>query len=148
MPCGVNCKFDAYAKTAGITNTVMASTNFLIMRTLYCTAWISTTSVTFIAAKGKVESNQYRAYGYEPPGQRIAEAKLAWRDLRMRFGKAPKGSSPRIQDELELNKDVTLKLLGQKDLLRITKRFLMSEELMFSLSGPALKLEPTYRKRA
>jgi len=63
----------------------------------------------FVGAKGKVEPGQWRAFGYEPPGHRWAEAKLAWRDMRMRFGLAPEGSSPAIQDDLGLNRDAVLK---------------------------------------
>jgi len=62
----------------------------------------------FVGAKGKVEPGRWRAYGYEPPGHRWADVKLAWRDVRMRVGRAPAGSSPRLQDELGLNQDVVL----------------------------------------
>ena len=60
---------------------------------------------TVVAAKGKAEPGRWRAFGYEPPGHRWADAKLKWRELRMRTGHAPEGSSPRIQDELGLNED-------------------------------------------
>ncbi|NUO39918.1 MAG: flavodoxin family protein [Gemmatimonadaceae bacterium] len=62
----------------------------------------------FVGAKGKVEPGRWRAYGYEAPGHRWADAKLAWRGLRMRVGHAPRGSSPRAQEELGLNEDAVL----------------------------------------
>ena len=62
----------------------------------------------FVGAKGKVEPGRWRAYGYEAPGHRWADAKLAWRALRMRVGHAPRGSSPRAQEELGLNEDAVL----------------------------------------
>lgn len=62
----------------------------------------------FVGAKGKVEPGQWRAFGYEPPGHRWADAKLAWRDMRMRVGRAPEGSSPAVQDDLGLNQDAVL----------------------------------------
>ncbi len=63
----------------------------------------------FVAAKGKVPPGKYRAFGYETPSHRFADLKLKWRDLRMRAGHAPKGSSPRIQHDMNLNKDATWK---------------------------------------
>ena len=62
----------------------------------------------FVATKGQVEPGQFRAYGYEPPGHKLADAKLAWRELRMRMGVPPAGSSPAQQQDLNLNRDVTL----------------------------------------
>ena len=62
----------------------------------------------FVRKKGKVEPGKYRAYGYEAPGHKLADAKLAWRDLRMRFGRPPEGSSPSKQQEARLNQDATL----------------------------------------
>ena len=62
----------------------------------------------FVGNKGKVEPGAYRAYGYEAPGHRVADAKLAWRDIRMRFGKPPEGSSPAAQQNAGLNQDATL----------------------------------------
>lgn len=58
-----------------------------------------------VAAKGKVPGGKYRAVGYEAPSHRWEDAKLTWRTLRMATGHAPEGSSPRIQDELDLNDD-------------------------------------------
>jgi hypothetical protein len=62
-----------------------------------------------VEMKGKVEPNEFRAYGYEPPGHLLEEAKLAWRDIRMRFGKPVDGSSAAEQQRLGLNRDVTLR---------------------------------------
>jgi hypothetical protein len=69
--------------------------------------WI-TAFVDFVERKGKVEPSRYRAFGYEPPGHLLKDAKLAWREARMRIGKPIPGSSPAIQQELGLNRDVTL----------------------------------------
>ena len=62
----------------------------------------------FVAAKGKVEPGEFRAFGHEAPGHKLADAKLVVRDWRMRLGHAPAGSSPAIQDELGLNRDTGL----------------------------------------
>lgn len=62
----------------------------------------------FVSKKGKVEPGKYRAYGYEAPGHKMADVKLAWRDIRMRFGRPPEGSSPLRQQEARLNEDATL----------------------------------------
>lgn len=45
--------------------------------------------------------------GYEAPGHRWADAKLAWRSLRMRIGRALDESSPAEQEQLHLNDDAT-----------------------------------------
>ena len=63
---------------------------------------------TFVAGKGKVEPGQYRAFGYKPPGHRIADLKLAWRDVRMRLGRPRRGTSPAVQAAKGLNRDATL----------------------------------------
>jgi hypothetical protein len=62
----------------------------------------------FVAAKGKVEPGKYRAFGYEPPKHKWADVKLYTRDLKMRIGRPPPGSSPQKQQELDLNRDKTL----------------------------------------
>jgi len=64
--------------------------------------------VAFVRKKGKVKPGAYRAYGYEAPGHKVDDAKLAWRDIRMRFGKPPEGSSPAKQQDAGLNRDATL----------------------------------------
>jgi hypothetical protein len=63
----------------------------------------------FVAQKGKVPPGRYRAHGYEPPGKTLEEAKLAWRDIRMRLGRPPAGSSPAVQQAEGLNRDATLR---------------------------------------
>ena len=62
----------------------------------------------FVGNKGKVEPGKYRAYGYEAPGHTLADVKLAWREIRMRFGSPPEGSSPAEQQARGLNQDATL----------------------------------------
>ncbi len=71
-------------------------------------AWVDAFAA-FVTGKGKVPPGTYRAYGYEPPKHRFADAKLGWRDARMRLGHPPAGSSPAAQQELGLNRDVTLR---------------------------------------
>jgi hypothetical protein len=61
-----------------------------------------------VAQKGKVEPGEYRAYGYRRPGHRWADLKLKWRELRLRLGVPPAGSSPARQQALGLNRDATL----------------------------------------
>lgn len=66
--------------------------------------WVSNFK-TFVEAKGKVPPGKYRAFGYKAPGHKWADAKLLWRSLRMRVGRAPLDSSPRIQNDMGLNRD-------------------------------------------
>lgn len=61
----------------------------------------------FVRQKGKIRPNKYRAYGYKAPGHTWANVQDGIRYFRMMAGKAPKGSSPQIQQELDLNKDAT-----------------------------------------
>jgi NADPH-dependent FMN reductase len=70
-------------------------------------AWVDTFTA-FVTGKGKIPPGKYRAYGYEPPKHRFADARLGWRDLRMRLGHPPEGSSPAAQQDLGLNRDATL----------------------------------------
>ena len=63
----------------------------------------------FVTAKGKITPGPYRAYGYEAPGHKWADLKLAWRQTWLRFGRAPEGSSPAAQHELGLNRDARLR---------------------------------------
>ncbi|HEV2080192.1 MAG TPA: NAD(P)H-dependent oxidoreductase [Allosphingosinicella sp.] len=65
--------------------------------------------IRFVGAKGKVEPGEYRAFGYQAPSARIADAKLMVRDWRMRLGIAPAGSSPAEQERLGLNQDTGLR---------------------------------------
>jgi NADPH-dependent FMN reductase len=62
-----------------------------------------------VARKGKVQPGRWRAYGYEPPSHRWADLKLKWREIRMGTGHAPPASSPAVQEELDLNRDATLR---------------------------------------
>lgn len=62
----------------------------------------------FVARKGKVEPNEYRAYGYEPPSHLWADIKLQWREKRIALGFPPADSSPAAQKELGINVDETL----------------------------------------
>ncbi len=64
--------------------------------------------VEHVAAKGKVQPGEHRAYGYEAPGHLLQDARLGWRELRMRVGHPRPGSSPANQQEAGLNLDVTL----------------------------------------
>ena len=70
-------------------------------------AWIGRFEA-FVGAKGKVEPGEYRAFGYDAPSARLADAKLMVRDWRMRLGMAPAGSSPAEQDRLGLNRDTDI----------------------------------------
>jgi hypothetical protein len=61
----------------------------------------------YVSQKGKVPPNRYRAFGYEPPSHIWANVEDGIRYFRMMVGKPPKGSSPQIQQELDLNADAT-----------------------------------------
>ena len=63
----------------------------------------------FVRAKGKVEPGEFRDYGFQRPSHRWADAKLAWRELRMRVGHGPQGSSVRQQHDEGLSRDAVLK---------------------------------------
>jgi hypothetical protein len=63
---------------------------------------------SFVADKGKVPPGRFRAYGYNAPGHLGRDMQLYWRDLRMRAGFPPSGSSPDEQQRLGLNRDHTL----------------------------------------
>lgn len=62
----------------------------------------------FVSEKGKVEPNEFRAYGYEAPGHLWRDIKLQWREKRIALGFPPKDSSPAKQKELGINVDETL----------------------------------------
>ena len=66
------------------------------------------TFARFVEGKGRVTPGKYRAFGYAAPSHRWADAKLWWRDKRMRIGIAPEGSSPREQHEAGANHDAVL----------------------------------------
>ncbi|MBE7174354.1 MAG: flavodoxin family protein [Williamsia sp.] len=59
----------------------------------------------FVREKGKVMPGRYRAYGFKAPGHFLANIEDGVRYLRMMVGKAPRGSSPKAQEELGLNLD-------------------------------------------
>ncbi|MEP6682882.1 MAG: hypothetical protein ABJA35_06465, partial [Parafilimonas sp.] len=61
----------------------------------------------FVREKGKIEPGKYRAYGYKPPKHIWANVQDGIRYFELMVGKPPKGSSPRKQEELDLNKDAT-----------------------------------------
>jgi hypothetical protein len=64
--------------------------------------------IGFVHQKGKVPPNKYRAYGYEKPKNLLKELQTGIRSWKLRFGMAPKGSSPWEQKMLKLNQDTTL----------------------------------------
>jgi hypothetical protein len=61
----------------------------------------------FVREKGRVPPNEFRAFGYEPPGHRVADLRLKWRDWRMRLGMPRERSSPERQQRAGLNDDAT-----------------------------------------
>ncbi|MDQ6903126.1 MAG: NAD(P)H-dependent oxidoreductase [Bacteroidota bacterium] len=62
---------------------------------------------TFVSAKGKVTPGKYRAYGFKQPPHLWNEIKTGLRAFKLRFGKAPSGSSNAKQIALNLNRDAT-----------------------------------------
>ena len=68
--------------------------------------WVNNFQV-FVRGKGKIKPGKYRAFGYEAPSHLWANVKDGINYFRMMIGKAPEGSSPKIQDDLGLNKDAT-----------------------------------------
>jgi multimeric flavodoxin WrbA len=62
----------------------------------------------FVGDKGKIKPGKYRAFRCQAPGHRWADIKLWKRDLSMRLGIPPAGSSPETQQKLGLNDDATL----------------------------------------
>ena len=51
--------------------------------------------------------NKYRAFGFKAPSHIWANVEDGIRYFRMMVGKSPKGSSPQIQEDLDLSKDAT-----------------------------------------
>lgn len=75
-----------------------------------------------VEAKGRVEPGEYRAYGYRPPSHFVADMKTKLRGLRMLLGIPVPGTSPDIQQRLDLNRDVRLKYKeGEGERLRSGK---------------------------
>ncbi|MBA3595762.1 MAG: flavodoxin family protein [Methylibium sp.] len=60
-----------------------------------------------VSVKGRVAPGKYRAFGYQAPSHRWADAKLKWRELRLNAGLPPAGSSPAAQQAAGLNRDAT-----------------------------------------
>ena len=58
---------------------------------------------THVEEKGRVPPGRWRAIGYEPPSHRWADLKLKWRELRIKAGHPPEGSSPDEQQKRGLN---------------------------------------------
>ncbi len=69
--------------------------------------WVDNFS-SFVRDKGKVQPGKYRAFGVKRGSPFFKEIPLAWREIRMRLGHPPAGSSPDKQQKLGINKDVTL----------------------------------------
>lgn len=63
----------------------------------------------YIYKKGKINPGKYRAYAYDPPKHFLHDIRLGWENFKMRIGKPSDGTSPQIQEDLNLNKDTTLK---------------------------------------
>ena len=68
--------------------------------------WVNSFEI-FVKEKGKVPPNKYRAFGFKPPSHIWANVEDGIRYFKMMVGKPSKGSSPQIQQELDLNKDAT-----------------------------------------
>ncbi len=80
------------------------------------TNWVQST-VQFVSQKGKVRPGKYRAFGFKAHTKLWDELMSGLRALKLRFGKAPKNSSPEKQLKLKLNKNTTLhpkKFEGEK----------------------------------
>ncbi|HEX7981552.1 MAG TPA: NAD(P)H-dependent oxidoreductase [Gemmatimonadaceae bacterium] len=58
-----------------------------------------------VAAKGRVQPGEYRAFGYRPPSHIWADIRTKWRGLRMLLGVPVAGSSPAIQQQRNLNRE-------------------------------------------
>ncbi len=69
--------------------------------------WVEAFAV-FVGRKGRVQPGKYRAYGFTAPGHAWANLRDGIRYFSMMIGKAPEGSSPRVQEELGLNDDAHL----------------------------------------
>jgi hypothetical protein len=66
------------------------------------------TFASHVAAKGRVNPGEHRAFGYRPPSHLWADVKTKWRGLRMLLGIPVAGSSPAIQRARNLNRDAGL----------------------------------------
>jgi hypothetical protein len=61
----------------------------------------------FVFEKGKIQPGKYRAFGYEAPKHFKADIKDGIRYFKMMIGKPEEGSSPWIQEKMDLNDDAT-----------------------------------------
>lgn len=60
---------------------------------------------SFVQLKGKVPPGKYRAFNYQPPAHFWNEMKNGWRHFRLMMQQPPKGSSPEVQQQQELNRE-------------------------------------------
>ncbi len=67
-------------------------------------AWVDAFA-DHVRDKGAVSPGLHRAYGYRPPGHRVADLKTKWRGLKMALGVMPADTIPAIQDRQGLNRD-------------------------------------------
>ena len=75
--------------------------------------------IQHVSAKGKVKPSRYRAAGYEPPSHLGADLKTKWAAARMALGFPVQGTSPAVQQQRGLNRDVgVLYKKGEGDKLR------------------------------
>ncbi len=68
--------------------------------------WVEN-AVQFVSKKGKVQPGKYRAYGFKAHTNLWDELMSGLRAFKLRFGKAPKNSSPEKQLKLNLNRNTT-----------------------------------------
>jgi hypothetical protein len=61
-----------------------------------------------VEKKGKVTPGKYRAFGHHTPFHLVESLRIKWRGLRMALGRPIPGTSPAIQQERNLNRDVTI----------------------------------------
>ena len=62
----------------------------------------------FVKNKCKVKPGKWRAYGFKRQTNLWKEAKTGIRSWMLRFGITPPNSSPEKQNDLNLNKDITM----------------------------------------
>ncbi len=78
--------------------------------------WVDST-IKFVSKKGKVKPGKYRAFGFKAHTNLWDELLSGLRAFKLRFGRAPKNSSPETQLKLNLNRYTTLhpkKFEGEK----------------------------------
>ena len=61
-----------------------------------------------VEKKGKVKPGKYRAFGHRTPFHLVESLRIKWRGLRMALGRPVPGTSPAVQQELNLNRDATV----------------------------------------